>query len=181
MLFACPRGGGSRAPTSSELVAFPGAYEKSQPGIVWDVGSGKAYPIRELSAIHRQNHKLMLLYSAGPKLYGSGGGSSSPAPVNPPAADAPAPIRQSTTSIPAVSTSRVTSKTSTKASSTARPVQTTSLPAQRPVTSSRSTTQVVAPITRVTPTRPVATPTKQTSAAAPGATKVVYKDYNECM
>jgi hypothetical protein len=62
-------GGGSLAPTASELVTFPGGYSNTDPGLTIDIYSNAAqtettYPI------------------PGPPLYGSTGSSSS-SPGNP--------------------------------------------------------------------------------------------------
>lgn len=62
-------GGGSRAPTTDELVTFPGGYSNTDPGLTIDVYSNAAqtettYPI------------------PGPPLYGSGTGSPAPPPTS---------------------------------------------------------------------------------------------------
>ncbi|KAF5324110.1 hypothetical protein D9619_011383 [Psilocybe cf. subviscida] len=57
-------GGGSRAPTSSELVSFPGGYSNSDPGLTVDLYGTAA--------------QTMTSYQIpGPPLYGSGSGSGS--------------------------------------------------------------------------------------------------------
>ncbi|KAF8060254.1 glycosyl hydrolase family 61-domain-containing protein [Lyophyllum atratum] len=59
-------GGGSRAPTSAELVSFPGAYSNSDPGLSVD--------------LYSQASQTQTFYKIpGPPLYGSGGsGTASP-------------------------------------------------------------------------------------------------------
>ncbi|CAL1710435.1 unnamed protein product [Somion occarium] len=60
-------GGGSQAPTSDELVSFPGAYSASDPGLTVD--------------LYANNAKTETTYIIpGPPLYGSGTGAPAPAP-----------------------------------------------------------------------------------------------------
>ncbi|KAK7461511.1 Esterase/lipase/thioesterase [Stygiomarasmius scandens] len=59
-------GGGSRAPTSSELVKFPGAYSNSDPGLNIDLYANAA-----------QSQTTYVI--PGPPLYNSGASGSSPA------------------------------------------------------------------------------------------------------
>ncbi|KAI0076549.1 cellulose-growth-specific protein [Panus rudis PR-1116 ss-1] len=62
-------GGGSRAPTSDELVTFPGAYSASDPGLTVDLYDNEA--------------KSETTYVIpGPPLYGSGTGAPAPPPVS---------------------------------------------------------------------------------------------------
>jgi lytic cellulose monooxygenase (C1-hydroxylating) len=62
-------GGGSLAPTSAELVSFPGAYSNNDPGVNIDIYSNAA-----------QTETTYVI--PGPPLYGSSStGSSSPPPA----------------------------------------------------------------------------------------------------
>ncbi|KAH9899385.1 cellulose-growth-specific protein [Cubamyces lactineus] len=64
-------GGGSRAPTSDELVSFPGAYSNSDPGLTVDLYTQAA-----------QTDTTYII--PGPPLYGSGTGSPAPPPTSVP-------------------------------------------------------------------------------------------------
>ncbi|GJJ13661.1 esterase/lipase/thioesterase [Clathrus columnatus] len=76
-------GGGSLAPTSAELVTFPGAYSNSDPGLTVDIYSNAA--------------QTMTTYPIpGPPLYGSSSGGSS-APASSPVSSRPISSSHSST------------------------------------------------------------------------------------
>jgi len=77
-------GGGTLAPTSAELVTFPGAYTNTDPGLTVDIYSNAAqtqttYPI------------------PGPPLYGSAGGSSASSPATGPTSTVASSSKPATT------------------------------------------------------------------------------------
>ncbi|GJE96364.1 glycosyl hydrolase family 61-domain-containing protein [Phanerochaete sordida] len=71
-------GGGSRAPTTDELVTFPGGYSASDPGLTIDVYSNAA-----------QTQTTYVI--PGPPLYGTGTGSAAPPPPPPSSVSSSAP------------------------------------------------------------------------------------------
>ncbi|EMD31057.1 glycoside hydrolase family 61 protein [Gelatoporia subvermispora B] len=87
-------GGGSLAPTTAELVTFPGAYSASDPGLTIDVYTNQAM--------------VMTNYTIpGPPLYGS---SQSSQPAPPPVTSAPAtgaPLPTTSAAPPATSSAAV--------------------------------------------------------------------------
>ncbi|KAF9462848.1 cellulose-growth-specific protein [Collybia nuda] len=79
-------GGGSRAPTSSELVSFPGGYKNTDPGLTVN--------------LYTQEAMTQTTYIIpGPPLYGSGGGS--PGTTQPPVTTTPATTQPPVSTAPA--------------------------------------------------------------------------------
>ncbi|EKM56323.1 glycoside hydrolase family 61 protein [Phanerochaete carnosa HHB-10118-sp] len=76
-------GGGNQAPTTDELVTFPGAYSSTDPGLDIDVYSNAA-----------QTETTYII--PGPPLYGSGTGAPAPPPSSTPTVSVPASSPSST-------------------------------------------------------------------------------------
>ncbi|KAI0355467.1 cellulose-growth-specific protein [Trametes cingulata] len=91
-------GGGNRAPTSDELVTFPGAYSNSDPGLTTNLYTQAA-----------ESETTYVI--PGPPLYGSGTGSPAP----PPPAPTSAPAAPSSTSAPKPPTSSAPAQAGTVA------------------------------------------------------------------
>jgi hypothetical protein len=100
-------GSGSASPSGDYLVAFPGAYKSSDPGIAFNIDSDAA-------------KKATTYTIPGPAVWSGSGGGSSPAPVE---SSSPAPVESSPSAVP---TTLVTS---------AAPAPTTAVPEPEPTPS----------------------------------------------